>query len=336
MLDDCALTDNEIAEFICICFCLEAFGRLLREKRSARCYGQGIMEKMSEINGIPAEKQWAFFGVKPLRIDLRLSEYDIRHESTILLAIRTPGGSEQTPAKVLDDTVELSDAPDMITWNDDPENKRAKMPCGHAITPESLTMYCRSILNAGRSRFVCPYPISQDEPPVFCGQEWEYIDVRRLAVLTGDEKKYFEEKIAKNYLFKSMGLQECPECKSLMVRPNKTTVQVVCLLCSKNKNTTYHLCWHCLHKWVNSGSRTQCGNVDCSGEDRRLKVLRSCDKKTIGGVVECPTIRACVSCGLLIEHEKACKHMHCRCGKDFCFICLKPKEGNGWQCGGLQ
>ena len=96
------------------------------------------MEKMSEINGIPAEKQWAFFGVKPLRIDLRLSEYDIRHESTILLAIRTPGGSEQTPAKVLDDTVELSDAPDMITWNDDPENKRAKMPCGHAISKELL------------------------------------------------------------------------------------------------------------------------------------------------------------------------------------------------------
>lgn len=35
--------------------------------------------------------------------------------------------------KQLDDDVELSQEPDMITWDDDPDNQRAKMPCGHAI-----------------------------------------------------------------------------------------------------------------------------------------------------------------------------------------------------------
>lgn len=54
--------------------------------------------------------------------------------------------------------------------------------------PESLTMYCRSILDAGRSRFLCPY-ISQDTPQVYCGKEWDYRDVRRLAVLTDQEKE---------------------------------------------------------------------------------------------------------------------------------------------------
>ncbi len=75
------------------------------------------------------------------------------------------------------------------------------------------------------------------------------------------------------------------------------------------------------------------GNADCSGEDRRLRILRNCPRKKIVGVVGCPSLRACVSCGMLIEHVRACKHMHCRCGKEFCFICLKPKEGSGWKCG---
>ncbi len=35
--------------------------------------------------------------------------------------------------KQLDGDVELTYEPDMITWDDDPDNLRAKMPCGHAI-----------------------------------------------------------------------------------------------------------------------------------------------------------------------------------------------------------
>ena len=51
-----------------------------------------------------------------------------------MLVYRLRGGSDQIRVKMLDDTVELSDAPDMITWDDDPVNKRVKMPCGHAIS----------------------------------------------------------------------------------------------------------------------------------------------------------------------------------------------------------
>lgn len=76
------------------------------------------------------------------------------------------------------------------------------------------------------------------------------------------------------------------------------------------------------------------GNLACSGEDRRLRILRNCRRKEIVGVVGCPSLRACVSCGMLIEHVRACKHMKCPCGKEFCFICLKPRENSGWKCGG--
>ena len=75
------------------------------------------------------------------------------------------------------------------------------------------------------------------------------------------------------------------------------------------------------------------GNDDCSGEDKRLRILRNCPRKIIVGVAGCPSRRACPGCGMLIEHERDCKHMRCRCGKEFCFICLKPKESSGWTCG---
>ncbi|XP_019617076.1 PREDICTED: acidic repeat-containing protein-like [Branchiostoma belcheri] len=48
--------------------------------------------------------------------------------------------------KQLDEDVETTDAPDMISWEDDPNTPRAKMSCGHAITPETLTTYCKSLL----------------------------------------------------------------------------------------------------------------------------------------------------------------------------------------------
>lgn len=290
---------------------------------------------VSKKNSVPVDQLRAVYTTKQLEIGKRLSDYGMQSESNVFLILRLLGGSMTSipPEKELDDAVELSEAPDMITWDDDPENKRAKMPCGHAITPESLTMFCRSILDAGRSRFLCPY-ISQDQPPVYCGNEWDYIDVRRLAVLTDDEIEEFEKKMSRNYLIKAMGVQECPKCNSMVERSDKKHIRVICPLCTKTgKQAAYEFCWHCLHEWKSSGT-TKCGNLVCSGEDRRLRILRNCPRKEIVGVVGCPTLRACVSCGMLIEHVRACKHMKCRCGKEFCFICLKPKETSGWKCGG--
>ena len=48
---------------------------------------------------------------------------------------------------------------------------------------------------------------------------------------------------------------------------------------------------------------------------------------------DCPSRRACIKCGLLIEHIKNCKHMKCPCGEEFCFICLKGKVDGKFQCG---
>lgn len=123
-------------------------------------------------------------------------------------------------------------------------------------------MFCRSILDAGRSRFLCPY-ISQDTPPVYCGNEWDYIDVRRLAVLTDEEIEEFEKKISRNFLIKAMGIQECPKCNSMVERNDKKHIRLICPLCSKKKKKAFEFCWHCLHEWKSGSSTTKCGKSFC-------------------------------------------------------------------------
>ena len=244
--------------------------------------------------------------------------------------LRVPILGEDPPPKALDDLVDLTDEPDMITWDDDPEGKRAKMPCGHAINPESLTAYCQSLLSAGKFIFLCPYIDRENQ--VRCNREWSYIEVRRFAVLTADEQKKFETQISENYLRKAMGIQECPGCNTLCERIDSKDKRVICRICTKDKGKRFDFCWYCLHEWKTSGT-TQCGNDECSGEDHRLRILREASIKYVVGV-RTPSRRACPTCGMLIEHLAQCKHMVCPCGTQFCFICLKSKGGDGaWSCG---
>ncbi|XP_070557711.1 uncharacterized protein [Ptychodera flava] len=290
-----------------------------------------LLRMISEWNEIPAETQRILYVGKQLEYGkgMHLSDYNIENNSNLYVVLRLKGGSNEG-AKQLDDSVELTDAPDMITWDDDPENKRAKMPCGHAIGPESLTAYCRSLLSSGKFRFLCPY-ISSDST-VYCGKEWQYVDVRRLAVLTDAEKKEFEMKITNNYLRKAQGIQECPQCKSLCEREDRKSRRVICPLCThENGGTLFEFCWCCLHDW-RTNNTTNCGNTACNGEDPRLKILRECPKKEVIGVL-CPSRRACPTCGSLIEHETACKQMICPCGQKFCFICLKKADRDEYKCG---
>ncbi|XP_049922555.1 uncharacterized protein LOC126403807 isoform X1 [Epinephelus moara] len=74
---------------------------------------------------------------------------------------------------------------------DDFKSLRAKMSCGHAVTPMSLTNHCRRLLDEGECRFVCGLPR--------CDVEWTYEEVRKMALLTSEEMDYFEMKMFSNY-----------------------------------------------------------------------------------------------------------------------------------------
>lgn len=105
---------------------------------------------------------------------------------------------------------------------------------------------------------------------------------------------------------------------------------MICRICSKEKGCHFEFCWNHLHEWKSSGIE-KCGNEECGGEDPCLRTLHEAEIKDMIGV-DTPSTHACPTCGMLIEHTVACKHMVCPCGTQFCFICLKVK-GDKWACG---
>lgn len=121
----------------------------------------------------------------------------------------------------------------------------------------SLTVYCRSLLSAGKFRFLCPYVGPNNNN--YCGTEWNYVDVRRLAVLTQDEKREFEKKLSENYLRKASGVQECPKCNSLCERQSKNDRCVRCPVCTIEEKKAFDFCWFCLHEWKGLLSKSKCG-----------------------------------------------------------------------------
>ncbi|XP_059211524.1 E3 ubiquitin-protein ligase RNF19B-like [Centropristis striata] len=193
---------------------------------------------------------------------------------------------------------------------------RAKMSCGHTVTPMSLTIWCRHQLDKGKGRFVCGH----------CKAEWPYEEVRKMALLTPEEMEYFEKKMydyaAKNYL----DVKSCPGCKSAVVRTDLNNLQVYCISCTARQNKAFTFCWQCLNEWKGPAPRSgHCENDECHSP---LEILRTCPEirfKVVKGVTGCPSTRACPTCGLLVEHDGTrCKHITCsRCKVKFCLVCLK-------------
>ena len=84
------------------------------------------------------------YGSKQLEAGKYLTEYHVENNSTLYLVLRLKGGMMDENQKQLDEDVELTYEPDMITWDDDPENLRAKMPCGHAIGKAYCVQFVKS------------------------------------------------------------------------------------------------------------------------------------------------------------------------------------------------
>ncbi|CAL8239795.1 unnamed protein product, partial [Gadus morhua 'NCC'] len=85
----------------------------------------------------------------------------------------------------------------------------------------------------------------------------------------------------------------------------------------------------CLKPWKGRAPRSDsCDNDDCSDKD--LELLKGCGTITlsqVAGVGPCPSVRACPTCGIKVEHDQTgCKNILCpRCKVEFCFVCLKLK-----------
>ncbi|XP_030287832.1 uncharacterized protein LOC115590568 isoform X1 [Sparus aurata] len=92
----------------------------------------------------------------------------------------------------------------------DYKSLRAKMSCGHAVTPMSLTDHCRRLLDQRQCRFVCGK----------CDREWSFEEVRKMALLTPEEVKEFEDKRFHNASKQHLGIRECPGLEILKTYPD--------------------------------------------------------------------------------------------------------------------
>ncbi|XP_038126349.1 putative E3 ubiquitin-protein ligase ARI6 [Cyprinodon tularosa] len=191
------------------------------------------------------------------------------------------------------------------------ESPKAVMSCGHAVTPMSLTKWCIQLLEDGQNTFVCA---------VFgCDAVWPFEEVCKMAQLTTQEIKYFKM----NMDFNASNKRKCPGCMSHVARQNEFNLCVSCKECTAKKGRQYEFCWQCLREWKGPKPRwDSCENEGCS--NTVLQTLQTCPDTTIA-FISCPSIRACPTCGSLLEHKgNHCKHLTCpRCKVKFCFVCLK-------------
>ncbi|KAM9663899.1 E3 ubiquitin-protein ligase ARIH2-like [Trichechus inunguis] len=210
---------------------------------------------------------------------------------------------------------------DEITGDEYDGLQRVEMSCGHAVDQGSLTAWCRSLMDQGYFKLCCPADVNGEK----CGAQWSYPEVRRCAVLSNEEQHQFEQKLALLAARLYCDFKECPRCKSLVERKELSTVRVLCTICTSTLGAGYEFCWQCLQSWKGTGTPPDhCANVGC--QDPNLEVLASCATKDLPGseILACPSIRACPTCGLLIEHKEKCKYVMCsRCHVEFCFACLE-------------
>lgn len=222
---------------------------------------------------------------------------------------------------VNDATLKFVKRRDDITLDDDPDVLRAEMSCGHAVSPQSLTAWCRSLLDQGQYKFHCPAITHGTQK---CGAEWPYLEVRKLAVLSDAEQVHFEENMALLAAIEYCEFKSCPSCESYVERADLSNLCVKCTICTAVKQRIFLFCWQCLREWKGpAGHALRCSYEDCVHPD--IHKLEQCQNMRLPYVhnVECPAIRA-----LLLEHNGfACKNLLCkRCKVEFCFLCLKLKR----------
>ncbi|XP_011605037.1 probable E3 ubiquitin-protein ligase ARI7 [Takifugu rubripes] len=239
----------------------------------------------------------------------------------------TSPGQDEKRYDPKDTTLKFVNKPDSLDpFPDDGDApQRAEMSCGHAVTPESLTAWCRSLLDQGQYKFRCP--ALKEGTVQKCDAVWSYQEVRRLAVLTVEEMQHFEETSARLAAREYCEYKSCPGCKTYVERKDLDNLNVLCLICKADKKKLFHFCWQCMNPWKGPAPRSDhCDNQGCINHD--LQLLMNCTTTSLPqvmGVDACPSIRVCPTCGQKVEHNKTgCKNIICpRCQVEFCFVCLK-------------
>ena len=281
---------------------------------------------MQEKIGIdPEHLRLAYLG-KPMRDENTLADYALRDGASVFLLLRVPGGSsgQDTVKRVVPSSLPRSDESCLITGESFKDDGLIvlKMPCGHPMSQDGLMDYAWNTVSSGKKTEIkCP----------LCPTIWSFDIITRYGGGTPAELEQLELGISRNCFDKDSDINQCPRCQTYCIRNDTSNPAVKCLICSKT--SSFHFCWFCLKEWKGPFS-SSCGNDSC-GDSEKLAQLRNCGKTKVEYInIDIFKVRACPSCGVIIELAGGCKHMQCEmCKVEFCFVCLQKRSNGSWQCG---
>ena len=284
-------------------------------------------KNIEERCGVSADEMQLHQGGKQWEDDKMLGSYpNLSNLSNIFIVFRLKGGSKpftDTPRNL---SAEVSRSKENCTIYAvcGGTSPVAKMPCGHPVCAGCLMYYAWSEVTNNKAEIQC----------FMCKTLWTLPIVKKYGNATRKEMELLEEGLTKNAFKLNPDIWECPGCNNFCTRMDTTIYRVFCGICNKIKKTEDYCC-KCLRTWKNGNSKVDCGHDDCfAGSFKSLLNNAPMVSSSYLPGVKFPSKRACVECGLVIEHIGGCKHMMCTlCRTVFCFVCLKRKVDGSSPCG---
>ena len=303
-----------------------------------------LKKKVEEKSGVPVDEIRLIYAGKQLFDDEKtLKEYNLCSDANLYMVLRLKGGGRDEKGGLI-----LTSATCVLCECSDEKDSRVIMPCSceHAFCGPCIVLFLKSKIEfdykkkgngditSGTYILNCSY----------CKVQWAWPVVRevilRLGGLSPEEFTQLEDLYNQRLMYLGMGVKECPKCKTLCYPKDPQNPRVNCQVCRQlNKGKTLpDFCWHCEHEWKGRSSssdcQSPCGNLDCTGHDFRLDVIKHCPLINIEDLKDTPNTRLCPKCGFIIEHKEACVHINnCpSCSTPFCFGCLREKKDGAWTC----
>ena len=283
---------------------------------------------VQERMGVSAEEMLLVQGGKQWEDSRTLGSYpNLQNGSTVSIVFRLKGRCEPFPCtpRSLASGVSASkiDCALMIVCTE--HTPKIKMPCGHGVCAGCLMYYAWSEVDNTKSEVRC----------FMCKTEWSLATIKRYGNATDREMKLLDKGLTRNAIVLDTSIWECPGCANNCTRIDTTTYRVTCRICQKQKTKAQDYCCKCLRPWENSNSNVDCGYGDCfAGNFKSILQSAPMISSTYLPKVKFPSKRACVRCGVIVEHIEGYKHVRCKlCGIEFCFVCLRHKVDGSSPCG---
>jgi hypothetical protein len=285
---------------------------------------------VQERTGVSAEEMLLLQAGKQWEDSRTLGSYpNLQNGSTVTIVFRLKGGCEPFPdtPRSLAPGVSASKIDCAISAVCEEYTPKIKMPCGHGVCAGCLMYYAWSEVDNTKSEVRC----------FMCKTEWSLATIKRYGNATDQEMKLLDEGLTRNAIMLDPSIWECPGCDNYCTRIDTTNHRVACGICLKLKKAQDYCC-KCLRPWNNSNSKVDCGYGDCfSGSFKSILQSAPMISSTYLPKVKFPSKRACVGCGVIVEHIGGCKHVICKlCRTEFCFVCLRKKVDGCSPCGDHQ